>query len=420
MSGGGEKILEVRGLWKRFGRSMGAKRRHVIRDCARALMGRGDDMSDLRDKQFWALQDVNFDLRSGEALGLIGLNGAGKSTLLSIVARQLLPDRGLVRSRGEIRAMINLSAGLQDTLTGRDNILLKAALEGFSRKDIEAKLEDIIAFAELGEVIDAPVATYSSGMRLRLGFSVAVHTNPKLLLIDEALAVGDFRFRQKCLMRLRELRKSAAFVLVSHSFQDISRFCDRVLLLEGGRLVFDGPAEEGLVLYQQRRSAGTGGDELPSAQAMIGEFYDNRDAVGDVGFDWVDEAGSPVESLKQGEGGGLRIRFTLRQPVVKLNIGVPIFNTQGQMLTALGTEIAPLPVQPEPGKPFEILMRLPRITLTPGVYAAALTLLDRGEFLYRGPSPRLEVTASRARSLGLFTHEFEWAASGPERTGAGA
>jgi len=194
-----------------------------------------------------ALADVSFEVRRGEAVALIGRNGAGKSTLLSLIVGTTLPTTGTVRTTGSIGALLELGVGFHPHLTGRENVYLNASLHGLSNARIDALYEDIVAFSELGDFMDAPLATYSSGMHLRLGFSVAVHLDPDIIIVDEALAVGDQQFREKCLDRVREMIAAGkTLMFVSHSAGEALKLCNRALWLEHGRLMLDG--EPGAVM----------------------------------------------------------------------------------------------------------------------------------------------------------------------------
>ncbi|MGD9723325.1 MAG: ABC transporter ATP-binding protein [Pirellulales bacterium] len=189
-------------------------------------------------RPFCALLDVSFEIHSGECLGVIGPNGAGKSTTLGLIAGVLRPTSGTVATRGRICPLLELGAGFHSELSGRDNILLNGVLLGLTRQEVRERVHEIIAFSELSDFIDAPLRTYSSGMISRLGFSVAVHMDPNILLIDEALAVGDQSFRQKCLRRMEQFRaRGTTIVFVSHELESVQKVSDRVALIVSGRLV---------------------------------------------------------------------------------------------------------------------------------------------------------------------------------------
>ncbi|MBK8870049.1 MAG: ABC transporter ATP-binding protein [Elusimicrobia bacterium] len=191
----------------------------------------------LMHEDFWALRDVHFQVSPGETVGIMGRNGAGKSTLLQVITGTLTPTEGMVQVAGRLSAMLELGSGFNPEFTGLENIHLNGAVLGLSRSEMDSRLDEILAFADIGDFVRHPIKTYSSGMLMRLAFSVAVHTNPRILIIDEALSVGDIRFQNKCLRRLNEFRDSGcSILLVSHSPGLMEAFCDRVIWLEGGRI----------------------------------------------------------------------------------------------------------------------------------------------------------------------------------------
>lgn len=184
-------------------------------------------------REFWALRDISFDVKRGETIGIIGRNGAGKSTLLQMICGTMQPTSGSTATHGRIAALLELGAGFNPEFTGRENVFMNAAILGLSREETEARLEDILAFAEIGDFIDQPVKTYSSGMYVRLAFSVAVNVDPQILIVDEALSVGDLSFQNKCIMKIRELRaKGTTLLFVAHDLSIVQTMCDRVIWLQ--------------------------------------------------------------------------------------------------------------------------------------------------------------------------------------------
>jgi ABC-2 type transport system ATP-binding protein len=204
---------------------------------------RGQDLSDT----FLALDDVSFEVEQGESIGLMGLNGSGKSTLLKLINGVMRPDSGQVLTRGRIAGLIATGTGFHPQLTGRENIVLNAAILGMTDKETKARFDEIIDFADIGKFIDTPVGHYSSGMSSRLGFAVAVNTNSDIFLVDEVLAVGDKPFKKKCMAKMQEIRASGRTLFyVSHAAGSVRKMCDRVIVLEKGRKVFDGETDEGI------------------------------------------------------------------------------------------------------------------------------------------------------------------------------
>ena len=244
-----EVLVKVEGLSKKFCKDLKTSLWYGVKDLVSGITGNHNDGT-LRQKEFWAVKDISFELRRGECLGLIGHNGAGKSTLLKILNGLINPDEGSVTMRGRVGALIELGAGFNPILTGRENIYNNGAVLGFTRKEIDAKVEEIIDFSEIREFIDMPVQNYSSGMKVRLGFAVAVQMEPDVLIIDEVLAVGDLGFYFKCLNKIGELIPKTAIIYVSHNMPQIARICTKILLLDKGKSIFNNnQISEGISKY---------------------------------------------------------------------------------------------------------------------------------------------------------------------------
>jgi len=223
--------------------------RHAQRQFFRTSLARW--LRSSKESKFYALKDISFSLEHGESLGVVGPNGAGKSTLLSLVAGLSWPDEGRISVEGRVVALLELGSGFHPDLTGAENVRLNAALLGFSRRETMERFDRIVEFSGIGEFIDEPLRTYSSGMVMRLAFSVAIQTTPDILLIDEVLAVGDQSFQAKCIEKIFELKRADKILLfVSHAPQILRQLCDRALWLESGHLVREGPVEETLEAYQ--------------------------------------------------------------------------------------------------------------------------------------------------------------------------
>jgi lipopolysaccharide transport system ATP-binding protein len=249
-----EVLVKVEGLSKKFCKDLKTSLWYGVKDLVTGIRGGSKDRS-LRAKEFWAVKDINFELRRGECLGLIGHNGAGKSTLLKILNGLINPDEGKVTIKGRVGALIELGAGFNPILSGRENIYNNGAILGFSRKEIDTKLETIIAFAELEEFIDMPVQHYSSGMKVRLGFAVAAQMEPDVLIIDEVLAVGDLGFMLKCFKTIDTILPHTAILFVSHSMPMVSRICNQVILMDHGVSQFQGQdVSKAIDLYYTRFS----------------------------------------------------------------------------------------------------------------------------------------------------------------------
>jgi lipopolysaccharide transport system ATP-binding protein len=290
----------------------------------------------LRPKEFWAVHDVNFELRRGECLGLIGRNGAGKTTLLKMLNGLIKPDAGRIEMRGRVGALIALGAGFNPILTGRENIYTNASVLGLSKKETDAKLDEIIDFAEIGEFIDTPVQNYSSGMSVRLGFAVASSIRPDILLIDEVLAVGDISFVLRCLNRISDILPTTAIVFVSHSMQFVSRICTSALLMNHGQTEYSGDdVSKAIELYSKTaltfKQQSVGGAEISLASIGLRSNPDDD-------YDYAN-------SLNLGNGCPLDVRLEFES-----NADVPLdFNPWVKILDSQMREIVDLaPFQQAP------------------------------------------------------------------------
>jgi lipopolysaccharide transport system ATP-binding protein len=249
-----EVLVEVNNVSKKFCKDLKTSLRYGLKDSFNALLpGNNSAEKTLRKKEFWAVQNISFTLRRGECIGLIGHNGAGKSTLLKVINGLIKPDAGSIKLKGKIGALIELGAGFNPILTGRENIYNNAAVLGFSKKEIDAKMDAIIAFSEIEEFLDMPVQNYSSGMKVRLGFAIAAHLEPDVLIVDEVLAVGDLGFVLKCFKSIDDLLPNTAMIFVSHSMPMVSRICNQIILLEKGEVKYQGAdVSRGIDLYYKR------------------------------------------------------------------------------------------------------------------------------------------------------------------------
>jgi ABC-type polysaccharide/polyol phosphate transport system ATPase subunit len=262
--------IEIHGVWKRF-----ILRHNRVETLKGRVLSLVDPRQRERREMFWALRDLSLVVEPGEAVGLIGPNGSGKSTLLRLIAGTLHPTRGSIVVRGRISPMLEIGVGFHLELTGRENIYLNGSLLGLSRREVERLYPAIVEFAELEDFIDVPVKNYSSGMNARLGFAIAAHLDPDVLLIDEALSVGDEAFQRKCHARMDQVRaRRKTIMFVSHNLRAVAALCDRVALLVHGTMLGVGPPDEVILRYQElaqtAKAAGERllGPELPQAPAV--------------------------------------------------------------------------------------------------------------------------------------------------------
>lgn len=244
-----EILVSVQNVSKKFSMNMKSSLKYGALDIIKSTLGIKIN-KDIRPNEFWAVKDISFELRRGECIGLIGHNGAGKSTLLKVLNGLYAPDKGQIVMRGKIGALIELGAGFNPILTGRENIYNNASILGFTKKEVEDKMASIIEFSEIEQFIDMPVQNYSSGMKVRLGFAIAAHLEPDILIIDEVLAVGDLGFVLKCFKKIDELLPNTALIFVSHSMPMISRICNQIILMNHGKVQYQGSnISDGIAQY---------------------------------------------------------------------------------------------------------------------------------------------------------------------------
>lgn len=337
-----ESVISVRGVSKSF---------RVHLEKSQTLKEKVLYAGRSRHRDFVALRDVSVDVAKGESLGLIGVNGSGKSTLLKLISKILYPDSGTVAVHGRVSSLLELGAGFHPDFTGRENIFMNGALLGLTRKEIRAKLDEVVDFSELGDFIDERVRSYSSGMYMRLAFSVAVAVDPEIILIDEILSVGDAAFQAKCMNRLRELRaRNTTIVLVTHDTSSVERFCDRVVWMHDSRVKMEGKpvnciqsflstvfkaSNEGSNAMSFERSEisaipseGISGSDTGS-QKGHSEAPDEdglRWGTGDVVIEEVDVTSSEGSGLVQcGEALDVTIRFSVKTAVEDVDFGIGIF-----------------------------------------------------------------------------------------------
>ncbi len=288
------------------------------------------------DDYHWALKDISFALQRGEALGIIGPNGAGKSTILKLLSHVTRPTSGQVRVNGRLACLIELGAGFHPDLTGRENIFLNGAILGMRRTEIRATLDGIVDFAGIGHYLDTPVKRYSSGMYARLGFAIAAHVEPEILLVDEVLAVGDYAFQMKCYARMDELRKrGTTLIFVSHNLEAVRRVCDRGLVLYRGQAIFQGPAANAVVAYSDalRRAARERQTAIPLDGGLADRVLSFDAEVENVSL--LDAQGQPTTVLGSGSTASVVIHVCFHkhtpEPIFAFTIRTPdgrlIYNT---------------------------------------------------------------------------------------------
>lgn len=338
-----------------------------------------------------ALSDIELTLMPGESLGIIGLNGSGKSTLLQIIAGVLPPTQGAVRVHGRVAALLELGSGFNPDMTGRENVYINAAILGFARQRVDALIHDIIAFAEIGDYIDEPVRTYSSGMMLRLAFAVQVHVEPDVLIVDEALAVGDAQFQAKAMTRIEQiLARGTTLLFVGHDLNALRAFCGRAMLLEKGRIVREGLPEDVINEYLQGIQRGVlaaKGRDAAALRAVEGGFVHGDTRMRDARLD----DGSTHRALRHGERLHMRFALTLGAGIAAPCLIVDVLDLKGLQISGRRIALPPAPT----GTDLHLRIALDAV-LQKGVYRVRTRIVD---------APSLDQTVLLARHDGSLSFE---------------
>jgi lipopolysaccharide transport system ATP-binding protein len=361
--------------------------------------------------EFWALSNVSFDVEAGQCLGILGRNGAGKSTLLQVIAGTVIPTTGEVAASGRIGALLELGSGFNSEFTGRENVYLSAALLGLSRKETEAKLPLIEEFAEIGAFIDQPIKTYSSGMVLRLAFSVYVALDPSIMIVDEAMAVGDARFQRKCYRRLNDFKSRGGTILfVTHDMGLVAQICDRAMVLENGRVFADGPPERVIREYHRLLFGPADGESIGAPKPQVGAALEPLRKRSEREVRYGSSEATIVDIFARGAEGSTQGPFQMNaeyefvmcvqyHSAIKtpLNYGFILSNVQGIEIYGVTSSLFArrLPAAPA-GTQFECMLRM-RMSLAPGIYflsgaIAHADARDKDQFLdYRFDAMQLQV-----------------------------
>ncbi len=362
-----DPAIQVDHVWKKFRRGeINDSMRDTLRTMARLAFGGSARDQVLGDREFWALQDVSFQVAPGESLGIIGPNGAGKSTMLKLLSRIIKPNRGSFHVNGRLSSLIEIGAGFHPDLTGRENMYLNATIHGMTRREIRKREQQIIQFADITDFIDTPVKRYSSGMKARLGFSVAAHLEPDILLVDEVLSVGDIRFRQKCLGHMEQLVKSnVTLIFISHLLDQVRRLCPNTIVFNHGRIMYEGPTEEAARIYI---------DALNEPQDQAEQDPDAEAEVRNIQF--CDRDGREVRYWKVGQAAVIEMDVVLRRPVAKPSLIIRFFDVRGMYLGGDGSLRSDgINIPSDPGV-YRIRYSLDPFPILDGDYAVRIHLND--------------------------------------------
>lgn len=396
-----QPAIVVKGVWKDF------KLFHERNPTLKETLLRGRRAA---YESFWALQDVSFSIKRGQTVGIIGENGSGKSTLLKLLTKILRPDKGEIIVNGKLSALLELGAGFHPDLTGRENIFLNGSILGLTRKEITAKLNEIIAFSELEKFIDNPVRNYSSGMYVRLGFAVAINVQPDILLIDEILAVGDESFQRKCLDKLFDLKEQGkTIIIVSHALDSVRQICDEAIWLEEGVLKKKGKAPEVVDAYLDRVNK----EEQQKAGLASSHDTGSRWGSGEIEITKVsllNKDGHPQEQFKTKDKMIVEINYQAKQEIKKPVFGVAIYSREGLHINGTNTKFYNqiVDVVSGDGKVFYEIEELP---LLKGSYLLSVAVYDYAclhAFDHHERSYPFKVVSGEVSDYGNFYIPARW------------
>lgn len=368
------QCIDIRSLSKcyRIGRRQHdlSLREQIVEFAKSPFRGRGES-----DDAIWALRDVSFQADEGEVIGIIGRNGAGKSTLLKVLSRITYPTSGEVKVRGRIASLLEVGTGFHDELTGRENVYLNGSILGMKKREVERHFDAIVEFSGVEQFIDTPIKRYSSGMRLRLGFAVAAHLDPDVLVVDEVLAVGDASFQKKCIKAMDGLRSSGRTVLfVSHNLAAVENLCSRGIWIDAGKIRMDGPAREVIVNYMASFvGEQDSGSDLSATKSRLGS--------GEIRFtrlDYLSPNGTPCAMTRSGEPIVLRFHYHAEKTIRDPSFGFRLFSEMGTLITECGHWMHGIRISKvEPG-PGYIDLEIDSLTLLPGQYQFSLWITAAG------------------------------------------
>lgn len=354
-------LIDIQNVSKRYSRSLKLSLWYGIRDVLKEFSGQSQSSGVLRPGEFWALRDISFQVRRGESVGLIGHNGAGKTTLLKLINGLIKPNGGRIAVTGSVRALIALGTGFNPVLSGRENIWIASAVLGYSDEETRQRFDEIVAFSEIGEFINSPVQSYSSGMLARLGFAVAIHTQPDILLVDEVLAVGDLNFAIKCYRKISEFREQGgSIIFVSHNPYAIRTNCDRAVWVENGVIEQVGSANEVCDAYELY---------VARKDTQAGEQRHVDDAVEVLGLTYPQVINSSDEFVVEIK---LHTKRLLESPLLVVSIS----NISGQILLSNVSSIAGVALSIPVGVSV-IRLRYPNLPLVRGLFSLNLVVAEK-------------------------------------------
>ncbi len=363
-------MIEVDDLSKKYCKSLKYSMFYGVSDIFRNAVGLKSDSFKLRKNEFWALQDISFKIKRGEILGIIGPNGSGKSTLLKLLNGIFWPDKGSIIIRGRVGALIEVGAGFHPLMTGRENIFLNGAILGMTKSEVNDRFDDIVDFAGIGDFLDTPVKHYSSGMFVRLGFAVAVHCEPDILLVDEILAVGDISFQLKCRVKIQEMMKNnVAIVLVSHNMHNISHLCKKTVVLNRGNNVFYGETGKAIDIYKN--------SQIDSSRFKASVLLKKDFSI--TGFKIFDKENKKREWFKTGDYIKFVVFLDFKKKLEKFIVNISFYDESGRVVSEMRNDIDGIESGSAIGSK-KVELEILNLNLLPSFYKVYINIFDSDGF----------------------------------------
>jgi len=342
--------IKVENVSKKYCKSLKRSMIYGVRDITKNVFGMSSNSYLLRKEEFWAVDDVSFEVKKGETLGIIGPNGAGKTTILKMLNGIFWPDKGKITIKGKVGALIAVGAGFHPMLSGRENIYLNAAILGMSREEVDEKFDSIVEFADIGDFLDTPVKFYSSGMFVRLGFSVAIHCEPDVLLVDEVLSVGDSVFRNKCYRKMDEIKrkKDVAIVFVSHNLLTVDKFCDKGIFLNKGKIKSYGGIHK--VIHDYQSIINQLLDKQKSMRGVIPGIPYCTKEVKITNVKYLGRDNKEQKNFSSGDKLGIKIEYKANHTIINPIFQLSLFNKENVHISVFATHIDNIKIKSIQGK----------------------------------------------------------------------
>ncbi len=389
-------VIEVERVSKKFSKSLRRSMLYGLIDIFKNSLGISSNSGKIRKNEFWVLENISFSLNKGESIGIIGPNGSGKTTLLKMINGIFWPDKGRIKINGRVGALIEVGAGFHPLLTGKENIYLNGSILGMSKKEIDAKFNEIVAFADIGDFLNSPVKHYSSGMFVRLGFAIAIHSEPDILLIDEILAVGDAGFRAKCYNKIAEIKKKTAIVFVTHNMNIINRVVDKCIVLNKSKIQYIGNTPEAVSIYQN----------IFKDKKEIEEVFGSK-LIDVVGFSINGVENNSEVFMRKGDELKIHLRLESKINTDDFLINMEFKNQEETVVAECNSKFVSGVFQIDEGRVAEVITVIPVINLNPGIYKISLFIMSKDMLTHYYWNRNMIKIEIRGEKIGYSVYQIE-------------